>query len=101
MKKLQDMLQNEGECLSIISSNGAMVVLSVKALHDGAPEDSEDENDSNSVSFAVLAMAALEAEPRLTAVSAWNPHVYMLSKKEAAKKEAAKNVTTADSDEEL
>jgi WD40 repeat protein len=88
-EQLRETMQGEGHSLCIVSSNGSMAVVSAKALCDGFEEsDNEDEDkDKNEdevtasksknidISFAIQAYAKLEAEPRLTAVCAWNPSV--------------------------
>eukprot|EP00606_Chrysophyceae_sp_TOSAG23-5_P000562 GSChrysophyteH2.ASY1.ANO1.1152.1 assembled CDS len=80
---LQEALQGEGHSLTIASSLGGIVVLSARALYEGVLADSEKvcAKDKSSVcdrelvdaSFAALVVTSVQAQPRLTAVVAWNP----------------------------
>jgi hypothetical protein len=79
---MHSMVATERECLTIVTSQGQMLVLSANRLEqlgmlsaegagscDGAAENEADATPES----ALLSSHQLSAEPRLTAMVAWNP----------------------------
>ena len=66
---MQEILQEEGHCLSVVTSNGLLVVLSCRTLCHLDAENGDD------VSHALLSSMQITAQPRLTAVVSWVPSI--------------------------
>jgi hypothetical protein len=72
------MVATERECLTIVTSQGQLLVLSANRLEQlgmlSAESDTAEESDADATpESALLSSHQLRAEPRLTAMVAWNP----------------------------
>ena len=65
-------MEGEGDCLTIASSAGHLQVLSARKLSQGDPEATSIKS-KDPVAFARLSSFIIDAEPRLTAVVAYDP----------------------------
>ncbi len=76
---VQAAMEGEGHSLIVVTSSGALAVLSARALAEGnqGHSEEEEEEDVGGASFALQTSAVISAEPRLTAVVAWNPAVVL------------------------
>jgi len=66
--EMRVLLQTAGDCLVVATSSGQVIVLSTSIL-----ESLNQSSPSDGVSTALLSVYQIKAEPRLTAVVAWNP----------------------------
>lgn len=65
---MKELLRTAGDCLVVATSTGQVIVLSTSML-----ESLDQSSSSDGVSAALLSVYQIKAEPRLTAVIAWNP----------------------------
>jgi hypothetical protein len=65
---MKELLRTAGDCLVVATSTGQVIVLSTSML-----ESLDKSSSSDGVSTALLSVYQIKAEPRLTAVIAWNP----------------------------
>jgi hypothetical protein len=75
---MHNMVATERECLTIVTSQGQMLVLSANRLEQlgmlSAEGDDAAESDADATpESALLSSHQLSSEPRLTAMVAWNP----------------------------
>lgn len=100
---VRDALDGEGHSLVIATSLGVVAVLSARALAEGNTQQEEDagivDEDPTGASFALQAVASTTAEPRLTAVVAWNPTLKAIKVTKVDKKKT-KSAVGGDSSEE-
>lgn len=69
--EMQEIMRDEGDTISIVTSDGLLTILSCRALcHAAASQDSGEESD---LAHSVLSSIQTTAQPRLTAVCAWAP----------------------------
>ena len=68
-KELKSVIEDEYDCLSIITSTGKLLVLSSKSL---LSLDNDKQNDDSKIEYCVLIFNELKGEPRLTAISSWS-----------------------------
>lgn len=73
--EFSNFVKGEGDCLVIASSGGHLEVLSARKLSQG---DEEASTDDDSIAYARLSSFKIDAEPRLTAMVAYDPAPSML-----------------------
>jgi len=98
-REIQAALEGEGHSLVVATSTGVVAVLSARALAEGnirqgegdaaEAEEEAEEEDPGGALFAMQASASIAAEPRLTAVVAWNPTLKAQKAPKTSKKKAA------------
>jgi len=79
--EMREILREEGDCLSIVTSNGLLVVISCRAICQLSDAKDDKSNSEVEISHAVLTSDQIKAQPRLTAIVSWVQSASAPSKK--------------------
>ena len=76
-EEMREAMQDEGDSLAIVTSNGLLTILSCNALVQSSERGEQGEEETG-IAHAVQSTTQITAQPRLTAVVSWSPFTSQL-----------------------